>query len=137
MSTNATDEFIEGNGAMLEAYSTEQLERELYRRKQVKLPEPVCSKCHITLIDSEDEYLCDVRVIVADGEEGHADITQWLCAPCLEQRLYSLRNLGFVDHRHGGINFLEAQDCAMEGSCTTPTKYGRVYVRNYAYNEGE
>lgn len=91
-------------------------------------PEPVCSICG----DPDGGILTDVRVIIADGEEGYADITQLLCEEHLILMQDELPKLGFRDHRHGGINFLEDPNCpGTTGSmhdCPTPTGYGGITV---------
>lgn len=87
-----------------------------------ELPPPRCSRCGISQDDEPDGFLSDVRVITADGEEGHADVTQLLCGADLDAVLATLTEAGFKDHRHGGINFLEDRECPGWGKCPTPNE---------------
>lgn len=87
------------------------------------LPENVCVSCGATESESEWGCLTDVRVIIADGEEGYADLKKYVCEECLEPMQDALCALGFKDHRHGGINYLEDAKCvgALDtGKCPTP-----------------
>jgi hypothetical protein len=84
------------------------------------LCEPVCSRCGKPRSEDAHGILTDVQVVTADGEEGFADVTQLLCNEDLEEVLGGLRALGFKDHRHGGINYLEDDDCPGWGKCPTP-----------------
>lgn len=87
-------------------------------------PEPVCSRC--SKPESEDVHgiLTPVQVVTAEGEEGYADVTQLLCNDDLEEVLAGLMALGFKDHRHGGINYLEDDECkATYGSAGCPTPH--------------
>lgn len=94
--------------------------------------EPVrrCSRCG----NSEDDQtgsLTDVRVTIANGEEGYAEIVQLVCDECLDDVSDGLRALGFSDHRHGGINFLEDGSCPGVrdmNACPTPSEYGPQLV---------
>lgn len=98
-----------------------------------------CSQCDVSEDDTEDweEFewpgLTDFTVICADGEEGYANITQYLCARCFGPVRDGLVALGFKDHRHGSINFLEDEDCCLDGdayhNCPTPSEYGNYVVR--------
>ncbi len=88
------------------------------------LPARLCSVCGLSEDDNDWGHLIDVTVLVADGEEGYAWIKQLLCSshfPAIQQ---TLTEAGFVDHRHGGTNFLEDPRCpgatgSME-NCPTP-----------------
>lgn len=90
--------------------------RDLLLREAAKLeppspPEPVCSRCGMPEFESEWGRLLDVRVVVAEGEEGFADLTQLLCDKHAGEAIDALRRLGFRDHRHGGTNLLEDRAC--------------------------
>jgi hypothetical protein len=77
-------------------------------------PDHECHFCGMTDTENEDNGfgpLTDVRVIIANGEEGFADITRWVCNDHLISVTEDLRRSGFSEHRHGGINFLEDMDC--------------------------
>lgn len=76
-------------------------------------PPPVrlCSICGIDEKESQWGMLVDFTVICARGEEGYADITQLLCDNCMPSTVHGLQALGFRDHRHGGINYLEDGSC--------------------------
>lgn len=95
-------------------------------------PERRCSVCGMVESATDFESLVDVRVVVANGEEGFADITQLLCDDHLPGILDGLVALGFVDHRHGGINFLEDPSCpgyrGGREACPTPSEYGEYIV---------
>lgn len=74
-----------------------------------------------------EPYMTDVTVEIAGGEEGHTIITKYVCLEnsCLNEMTDALMALGFKDHRHGGINFLEPQDCPGANdmdACPTPAK---------------
>jgi hypothetical protein len=121
----------------LDDFSTIELLNEVQRRRRNEVPNHICSKCGILYSESVYGSLVDIRVMVRKGEEGHADIYMLLCDECLDPVLDGLRKLGFEDHRHGGINFLEAEcvDNAYE-NCPTPSEYGMYVVepgggRNY------
>jgi hypothetical protein len=90
-----------------------------------------CSKCGKSEEDS-DWGLIDISVITADGEEGFAYVTQLVCDDCFKPLQESLIKLGFVDHRHGGINFLEDETCCngknAYDNCPTPSEYGQYVV---------
>lgn len=99
-------------------------------RFPVDPPPRKCSKCGRT--ENEVEYLIDITVTTADGEEGFAQVTQLLCENDYEHVLDTVIALGFVDHHHGGINFLEDLKCcggknAYE-NCPTPSEYGNYTV---------
>lgn len=94
-------------------------------------PDVVCSRCGRSEDDNDGIPLIDVRVIVHEGEEGFADITQWLCEAHFERARASLEDLGFVDHNHGGINFLEDSSCPgfhKMADCPHPSQYGNYVV---------
>lgn len=93
--------------------------------------EPGCSKCGITESESAWGTLIAIRVTTHEGEEGSADVTQLLCDECVVPVLDALHELGFIDHRHGGANFLEDEECRGYKSmhnCPTPTQWGPVTV---------
>ena len=75
----------------------------------------ICTRC-----GQEDDYLTSVQVVTAQGEEGFADITHLFCQLCLVEVTTTLTELGFKDHRHGGVNFLEDMDCPGWNGCVTP-----------------
>lgn len=90
---------------------------------EVEEPEDQCSICGVNESETTGwTGLIDVRVAMAWGEEGAADITMLLCSDHFPHIRASLLILGFGDHRHGGINFLEATWCpgANGGVCPTP-----------------
>lgn len=90
-------------------------------------PPHFCSLCGIFEQEALYGVLVDARVIVADGEEGFADITLLLCDDCSVGVFKGLQNLGFKDHRHGGANSLEDQNCPGADrmrACPTPTDSG-------------
>ena len=92
-------------------------------------PEYFCAICHTFPEDTEDGVLTDVRVIVADGEEGFSDVTLLLCDDHLARMTQKLTKLGFIDHRHGSTSSLEDLTClgsSFRGRCPTPTEYGNV-----------
>lgn len=87
-----------------------------------------CSQCGISEDDDYDNYLVDFTLTVADGEEGFAQVTQFICGNCHDKMAEALIALGFKDHRHGGINFLEAKDCGGWSKCQNPSIYGQYFV---------
>jgi hypothetical protein len=109
------------------------LPRGHYGRCGPQAPERSCSVCGVSEDDTAWGSLVDVRVVIADGEEGFADITQLLCDKHLEHMQIGLSDLGFKDHRHGSINYLEDESCSgahgRMDNCPTPTEYGRVLVQ--------
>ena len=102
------------------------LESEILSLKREPEPERVCSHCGVNESLTEYGNLTEVRVIMAQGEEGFADIIQLLCEDGLEAIQMELLKLGFKDHRHGGVDFLEDVDCPgfedMD-KCKTPTAF--------------
>ncbi len=104
---------------------------EIYRESR-RPPPPVCSKCGKPEAESQWGRLFDVRVQTTWQEEGHADVLQLLCDVCWEPVVAELHRLGFVDHRHGGINFLEDEECpgyANMDACPRPSEYGEYIVQ--------
>lgn len=85
-----------------------------------------CSVCGISEDDEPNNLLTDCTIVIADGEEGFASITQFWCGDCLELKITELTNIGFKDHRHGGINYLEDPDCV---DCLSPSEYGNYVVQ--------
>jgi hypothetical protein len=81
------------------------------------LPEPPplhCSWCGRTDPENRREGyggLTDIRVIVAEAEEGQADVMRLACYEHLEVVAQQLGAIGFFSHRHGGINYLEPMAC--------------------------
>lgn len=67
-----------------------------------------CVVCDVT---EQDADLTDIRVIVAYGEEGQAMITRYVCDTHLDEYCDIFVGMGFCDHDHGGINFLEDTNC--------------------------
>jgi hypothetical protein len=111
----------------------EELSQEQLYTGPVEVVEDRCSVCGMTESESGWGMFVDVRVVVAEGEEGFADITQLLCDEHLETVTKALMNLGFKDHRHGGVNYLEDSTCPGENemdACPTPTEYGAVTIRH-------
>lgn len=83
-------------------------------------PADACSVCGTT----EDMHLVPITVTVAPGEEGYAQITMLLCDQHLSIKMLQLLNLGFMDHNHGGIDYLEDLNCPGRinmNDCPTPT----------------
>lgn len=70
-----------------------------------------CDSCGIDIEDEDDNYLTDFKVRCADGEEGFAEVTNFYCGHCLMEVITLMTSIGFVDHHHGGINFLEDAEC--------------------------
>jgi hypothetical protein len=89
-------------------------------------PENHCATCGRSDDDNERAGfgpLVDVQVYVAYGEEGTAAPKRYFCYEHLEPVCDALIALGFGVHRHGGINFLEPQDCPGHRdfeACPTP-----------------
>jgi hypothetical protein len=114
------------------------LESEILSLRREPEPERVCSRCGVRESLTEFGHLIDIRVIIADREEGFADITQLICDTDIRILQIKLMELGFKDHRHGSIDFLEDIECPgfedMD-KCKTPTAFGRVVIGNPYYNE--
>lgn len=100
--------------------------KDILEEANAEPPPNVCHWCDKTDDDNYDDGygpLVDIRVIIADREEGNADVLRWSCQEHMEKASQALCAIGFADHRHGGINFLEPQDCpgyTNYGSCPTP-----------------
>jgi hypothetical protein len=110
---------------------------ELMAESVVEPLEDRCSVCDLTGSQTGWGILVSVRVVVAEGEEGFADITQLLCDDHFETVQEDLIRLGFQDHRHGGINYLEDETCPGSvhmDECSTPTEYGAVTIRKRPEN---
>lgn len=91
-----------------------------------------CSRCGISEQDEPNNYLTDCTVIIADDEEGFAYITQYFCGVCLCKLQLELTRIGFKDHRHGGINYLEDLECigaSHSEFCPMPSEYGHYIVQ--------
>lgn len=71
-------------------------------------------------------YFTEVEVTVAPGEEGFSNIKSYLCEECLVDFTDAMQKLNFVIHAHGGICYLEAEDCPAyqksSSACPTPEK---------------
>jgi hypothetical protein len=82
-------------------------------------PDPrVCARCGVTEEVSERSGgggLTEITIVVAAGEEGHAEETRWVCDTHLLVLTDLLATYGFGSHRHGGINHLEDLDCEGAG----------------------
>lgn len=94
-------------------------------------PPRFCSICGVAEDEAVYGTLIDAQTIVADGEEGFADITLLLCDECAVPVFNGLVALGFKDHRHGGANHLEDTECPgyRGGECPTPSDWSnRSYV---------
>ena len=79
-----------------------------------ELPVPRCSYCTRTSADNRRDGfgpLVDVRVIVAESEEGFADVMRLVCNQHLIVVTSRLADAGFTSHKHGGICFLEDTKC--------------------------
>jgi hypothetical protein len=89
-------------------------------------PDNACHWCGKTDTENDDEGYgpcVDITVRTADGEEGYAQVTRYACNDHLIEITGKLMALGFGEHRHGGINFLEPQDCPgyeRMADCPTP-----------------
>lgn len=88
-------------------------------------PEDTCSWCGATDSDTEDmEFewpgLVDIEITVAQYEEGYSHVKKFVCSKDYYKVIPPLVELGFGDHRHGGICHLEADDaeCGGYGKCT-------------------
>lgn len=87
-------------------------------------PPRIPNKCVTCGMSEDDDYLIAIRVLTNPGEEGHADETRYFCDEHLIAALAILAALGFKNHRHGGINFLEDQECPgrdRSADCPSPT----------------
>lgn len=85
-------------------------------------PPNYCSKCGMDEEESLWGKLIDITVETSRGEEGHATVEMLLCDMCYPEVNEAVMKLGFVNHHHGGIDFLEDGTC--EGgyaNCPTPT----------------
>jgi hypothetical protein len=108
--------------------------KEAVRVRFAPIPDNLCSWCGKS--DSENEEdgfgrLVPVSVSMADGQEGQACITQWLCNDHLIFLSEEFQRLRFVDHNHGGANFLEDVNCpGFENleECPSPSGYGEFVV---------
>lgn len=73
-----------------------------------------CVTCGATDLENQIAgygSLTDVRIIMADGEEGYANEVRLVCNDHLIMMSLIFDGLGFSNHRHGGINHLEAVLC--------------------------
>lgn len=70
-----------------------------------------CDSCGIDIEDEYDNYLTDFMVRCANGEERFAEVTNFYCGDCLLKIMTLMVDIGFADHHHGGINFLEDTEC--------------------------
>ena len=114
----------------LDGLSDEELGGELRRRGWGVVPplppaaQHKCLVCGKTDEENEDEYggpLVDVRVIVADGEEGCSDVKRWVCYLHWENVFTELMEMGFESHHHGSTTMLSNEDdppCGGYGECT-------------------
>lgn len=96
-------------------------------------PPPACSICGATEADTEqDDFewpgLIDIEVTTAVGEEGYAAVTQLYCARCWGPAIEVIKSLGFRNHHHGSIDYLEDEECPGWGRCPTPTERDNVVV---------
>lgn len=89
--------------------------------------EKIIDFCYACGISSNEAYLTEFHVIVAQQEEGHSDVRRYFCEFHAPDISYAFRQLGFTVHAHGGICELEA-DCPGEDNpddCPTPEpQYG-------------
>ncbi len=89
-------------------------------------PELTCSWCGCTESQTDDykthEWpgLTDITIEVAHLEEGQSYVKRWVCANEFHTVMDGIKELGFTEHHHGGICFLEADDeeCGGYGKCT-------------------
>ena len=75
--------------------------------------ELTCSLCGLPESEDEHGFLTDLDVTIAQSEEGFSSIRMYLCSTNnhLNFMTTKLMELGFKDHHHGGINYLEDEDC--------------------------
>lgn len=102
------------------------LQKMLDHIREIHTPPPpnVCHWCGKTDTENEDDGygpLVDIRIRVAEGEEGDSNLVRFACNQHLEEATKTLVDAGFGIHAHGGICFLEVMDCpGVNGDCPTP-----------------
>lgn len=104
-------------------------ESEIERLRNLEEIRRYCYVCGYS--EDEGAQLTDITVIAADGEEGHSDITMYVCENDLANKLDGLAALGFVNHQHGSTTLLEDESCAGFADmtkCPRPTHYGKVFL---------
>jgi hypothetical protein len=74
-------------------------------------PPPPVHKCMLCDVTDENDWLTDITVMTAYGEEGFAEEKRYVCEEHVEDVTSELIKMGFGSHRHGGINFLEDSSC--------------------------
>jgi hypothetical protein len=102
-----------------------------------KAPPIQCSVCSI---DGEFDYLTEISVEVASGEEGYQRVRMYRCEEHLDSVLDALYKMGFRTHQHGTTAPLEDQACV--GSehpeeCKTPTGPEVLVGAERVYDDGE
>ena len=91
-----------------------------------------CSRCGKNEEDTEWQKLFEIHVEVEPGEEGFAHVIQLLCDTCGPDMVGALRSLGFIDHHHGGINYLESE-CVADAYNNCPINPKNVNDYPYGY----
>lgn len=96
-------------------------------RVEAPPPPPPPRRCHWCERTEDDNLadgygpLVDITVVTAEGEEGYAFERRLACHEHLESITEELVGLGFGNHRHGGINFLEDPRCyGVASRCPAP-----------------
>jgi hypothetical protein len=106
------------------------LEKAGYKITPPPPPSPVhrCMRCGKSEAETDEEWLTDITVEAAVGEEGYSRERRWVCQDHLEEVTGALIKLGFASHYHGSIVFLEDVSCPASGhtipvgECPTPSK---------------
>jgi hypothetical protein len=94
-----------------------------------KIPDPmICSRCKSDGVNTLSQSFVDFTVTCAQGEEGYASIRQWICDDCLPAMQDALIALGFKDHHHGGINFLEDENCPVMAEHRAEWQRTKIHV---------
>lgn len=135
------------SGKYLQKMATQAMEGQTYTPPE---PDPpmVCSKCGTPEEDTPHGRLFDVQVITCEGEEGYGNVTMMLCdeQECGPTIIEELIKLGFVDHKHGGTDLLQDENCIGAQyneqhylkPCPTPTDpyKGTYIVGNWSLSSG-
>jgi hypothetical protein len=81
-------------------------------------------QCYVCSIDNEFDYLTEIIVEVAPGEEGYQRVRMYRCEDHTVTLLNVLSEWGFRTHQHGTTAALEDQKCPGARNpkeCKTPT----------------
>jgi hypothetical protein len=106
------------------------LEKAGYKITPPPPPRPVhhCMRCGKSEAETDEEWLTDIMVEVAVGEEGYSREMRYVCQDDMVGVLEALIKIGFSSHYHGSIVFLEDVSCPASGhtlpvgECLTPSK---------------